>query len=110
MNTTNPIIVVNSPDCIPHTRPHGVRWWWVPTFVPLAGAICGAYFYVLCIEMHHPKDNQEKYQRITNDSLKNESLGEFWLFPIFFLFTVHRAQSHTIILGVVVVVHGDFRG
>ncbi|XP_022094240.1 aquaporin-9-like [Acanthaster planci] len=37
-------------------QPHGMHWWWVPTFVPLLGGLCGANFYFLFVEMHHPKN------------------------------------------------------
>ncbi|XP_033634509.1 aquaporin-10-like isoform X1 [Asterias rubens] len=43
--------------------PRGLHWWWIPTFVPLLGGICGAHFYVLFVERHHPKDTHGGYYR-----------------------------------------------
>ncbi|XP_038073167.1 aquaporin-9-like [Patiria miniata] len=44
--------------------PYKAHWWLVSTFVPLAGGICGAYFYVLFVKRHHPGNLAQDYQKV----------------------------------------------
>lgn len=45
--------------------PNGQHWWWVPILGPLIGGICGAFMYLVFIEMHHePLEKEGKKQRI----------------------------------------------
>lgn len=40
--------------------PHGQHWWWVPILGPIIGGICGAFMYIVFVEMHHEPENKDE--------------------------------------------------
>ncbi|XP_030044735.1 aquaporin-9 [Microcaecilia unicolor] len=52
----------------------GNSWWWVPVVAPMVGAAIGTFAYVLCIEVHHPKQPESKKSEHNSDMYEKSEL------------------------------------
>nr|XP_033775470.1 aquaporin-9 [Geotrypetes seraphini] len=45
----------------------GNSWWWIPVVAPMVGGAVGAFVYMICIEVHHSKQSDNKKSEHNSD-------------------------------------------
>ena len=65
----------HSSRCI-HSRPGGIQWWIIPTFVPFIGAPVGAWIYYLMVGVHCETSGYSKHQGDTSELVESQAAVE----------------------------------